>query len=302
MKNKVFIRTFSGIAFIIIVIGSFIFGALSFLLLFSLLTIVIEVEFYNIAKKMGVKPQMINGIFVSLVLFFMVALNALGIIGSQIMFLIMPLVFLIYIFEIFQKNKNAFTNITYTIIGIIYIALPFTFMNYVVFSPVSPVSGDTVVSFNHLFNENLHASLFTLGKKTISFDPSYMIAFLSLIWINDTFAYLVGLTLGRNPLVPYVSPRKTWEGFWGGAFFVIIAALACNHYFTFMNLTDWLVTAFIIIFFGTFGDLTESLLKRSVHIKDSGNILPGHGGMLDRFDSFLLAAPVYFAYILMIKK
>ncbi len=301
MNKKVFIRTFSGIAFIIIVLGSFVFGSLSFLILFSLLTVVIEIEFYNIAKKMGVKPQILNGVFISLVLFFMIALNALGIIGSQLLLLIMPLAFLIYIFEIFQKNKHAFTNVAYTLVGIVYVALPFALMNYVVFSPVSPVNDDTTISLNHLLNQNLQASLFTFGKKTISFEPVYMLAFFSLIWINDTFAYLVGLTLGRTPLVPYISPRKTWEGFWGGAFFVVIAAIVGSKYFTFMNLTDWLVTAFIIIFFGTFGDLTESLLKRSAHIKDSGNILPGHGGMLDRFDSFLLAAPVYFAYILMIK-
>lgn len=300
MNKKILIRSFSGIAFIIIIIGSLIFGSLSFLLLFSILTIVIEIEFFGIVKKMGVKPQVLNSIFISLSLFFMIALNALGVIGPQIMLLLLPLFFLIYIFEIFQKNKHAFTNIAYSVMGIFYVAVPFALMNYVVFSPLSPGVGDSQLSFSSL-NETISESIFTFGNKTIAFDSTYLIVFFSLLWIYDSFAYLVGLTLGRTPLVHYVSPRKTWEGFWGGTLAVILSALAGNHFFSFMSLTDWLVTAFIIIFFGTFGDLTESLLKRSAHIKDSGKILPGHGGMLDRFDSFLIAAPVYFAYILLIK-
>jgi len=300
MDKKILIRSFSGIAFIIIIIGSLVFGSLSFLVLFSILTIVIEIEFFGIVKKMGFKPQVLNAIFISLSLFFMVALNALGVIGPQMMLLLIPLFFLIYIFEIFQKNKHAFTNIAYSVMGIFYVAVPFALMNYVVFSPLSPQGESTQLAISY-FNETINNSIFTFGQKTISFDPTYLIAFFSLLWIYDSFAYLIGLTLGRTPLVHYVSPRKTWEGFWGGTLAVILAALAGNHFFSFMTLTDWLVTAFIIIFFGTFGDLTESLLKRSAHIKDSGKILPGHGGMLDRFDSFLIAAPVYFAYILLIK-
>ncbi len=300
MNNKVIIRSFSGIAFIIIILGALIFGSLSFLLLFSTLVIVIEIEFFSVIKKMGVKPQILNAIFISLALFFMVALNALGVIGPQIMLLLIPLFFLIYIFEIFQKNKHAFTNIAFSVMGIFYVAVPFSLMSYVVFSPLSLAGENTQLAISY-FNETLNNSIFTFGEKTISFDPTYLIAFFSLLWIYDSFAYLVGLTLGRTPLVPYVSPRKTWEGFWGGTLAVVLSAVAGNHFFSFMTLTDWLVTAFIIIFFGTFGDLVESLLKRSAHIKDSGKILPGHGGMLDRFDSFLLAAPVFFAYILMIK-
>ncbi len=300
MSNKILIRSFSGIAFIIIILGSLIFGSLSFLLLFSILIIVIEIEFFNVVKKMGIKPQILNTIFISLALFFMVALNALGVIGPQIMLLLLPLFFLIYIYEIFQKNRHAFTNIAYSIMGIFYIAVPFALMNYVVFSPLSPGGEDTQVAISY-FSETMNNSIFTFGHKTISFDPTYLIAFFSLLWIYDTFAYLVGFTLGRTPLVSYVSPRKTWEGFWGGTLAVFLSAFAGNHFFTFMTLTDWLVLAFIITFFGTFGDLIVSLFKRSAHIKDSGKILPGHGGMLDRFDSFLIAAPVFFAYILMIK-
>ncbi|MCD6366241.1 MAG: hypothetical protein J7L46_01735, partial [Bacteroidales bacterium] len=104
MNNKILIRSFSGIAFIIIILGSLIFGSLSFLLLSSILIIVIEIEFFSIVKKMGIKPQVLNTVFISLALFFMVALNALGVIGPQIMLLLLPLFFLIYIFEIFQKN------------------------------------------------------------------------------------------------------------------------------------------------------------------------------------------------------
>lgn len=300
MNKKILTRSFSGIAFIIIMIGALLFGTLSFLLLFSTLIITIEIEFFNIVKRMGAKPQILTTIFISISLFFMAAFNALGVIGPRIMLLLIPLFFLIYIYEIFQKNKRATTNIAYSIMGIFYIAVPFSLMNYIIFSPLLPYETYSQPAISYL-NETISNNIFTFGEKTISFNPEFLIAFLALLWIYDTFAYLVGFTLGRTPLVSYISPKKTWEGFWGGTLAAGVSALVGSHLFPFLTLIDWLVMAFIIIFFGTFGDLVESLLKRSAHIKDSGNILPGHGGMLDRFDSFLLAAPVFFAYILIIK-
>lgn len=124
-----------------------------------------------------------------------------------------------------------------------------------------------------------------------------LIALFATIWINDTGAYIIGVSFGKHRLFERVSPKKSWEGFFGGA----LAALAAGYVFSVfipdLTLVQWLLFSQIVVVFGTFGDLIESLLKRTIGTKDSGNILPGHGGFLDRFDSMLLAAPVIFIYL-----
>ncbi|MBD1262944.1 phosphatidate cytidylyltransferase [Maribacter polysiphoniae] len=116
-----------------------------------------------------------------------------------------------------------------------------------------------------------------------------------LIWVNDSFAYLVGSTLGRTKLFPAVSPKKTIEGTLGGLVFTLIAAYLLGRYETMINPIQWLILASVIVLFGTLGDLIESKFKRIAGVKDSGAIIPGHGGMLDRLDSMVFAAP--FAYL-----
>ena len=123
------------------------------------------------------------------------------------------------------------------------------------------------------------------------------------IWVNDTGAYLSGITLGRNgkhKLFPRISPKKSWEGSIGGALLTIASALVVNHFFAFMNVWQWMGMALVVVIFGTFGDLTESMIKRHLGMKDSGHILPGHGGFLDRLDSMLLAIPAVVIYLLAI--
>ena len=110
-------------------------------------------------------------------------------------------------------------------------------------------------------------------------------------------AYCVGCTIGKHRLFERISPKKSWEGSIGGAIFTIIAAVAVWHFYPIFDVWIWIGMAITIVIFGTYGDLAESLLKRELGVKDSGNILPGHGGFLDRFDSTLLAAPMAFAYI-----
>lgn len=120
-----------------------------------------------------------------------------------------------------------------------------------------------------------------------------------LIWINDSFAYLSGVLLGRHPLWPSVSPKKTWEGFAGGLVFTLIASLGWAHWFSPEKMLQWIIIALLLVVSGTLGDLYESWLKRKAGLKDSSHLIPGHGGILDRFDSLLFAAPAVFLLIIL---
>ena len=121
-----------------------------------------------------------------------------------------------------------------------------------------------------------------------------------MLWANDTGAYLVGMKLGRTKLFERHSPKKTWEGFIGGIAISAGAALLIGHYFTELPWNQWVSVAILISCFGTLGDLVESMFKRSINVKDSGGILPGHGGLLDRFDGLFMAAPIVYAYLYLI--
>ncbi|MBQ2289818.1 MAG: phosphatidate cytidylyltransferase, partial [Bacteroidaceae bacterium] len=117
------------------------------------------------------------------------------------------------------------------------------------------------------------------------------------IWCNDTGAFFVGCTIGKHKMFERVSPKKTWEGFIGGAVVAIIAGVVMSRFFDIMNIWQWAGMAAVVVMAGTLGDLVESSMKREMEIKDSSNILPGHGGMLDRFDSTLLAIPCVLIYL-----
>lgn len=122
-----------------------------------------------------------------------------------------------------------------------------------------------------------------------------------MLWASDTGAYLAGRTFGKTKLFERHSPKKTWEGSFGGLIISGLAAFILSRFFPGIETWQWLISSVIIVVFGTYGDLTESMLKRSYHIKDSGNIMPGHGGFLDRFDGLLLAAPLVYLFLLLSK-
>lgn len=159
-----------------------------------------------------------------------------------------------------------FTNIAYTLAGLVFVCLPFTFF---------------------------HALAYIKG----GFNFHYPLAFLLLLWANDTGAYLVGVKFGRTKLFERHSPKKTWEGFIGGILISAGVALIINYYFKDLLWNQWVSVAILISCFGTLGDLIESMFKRSINVKDSGGILPGHGGLLDRFDGLFVAAPVVYTYL-----
>ena len=125
-----------------------------------------------------------------------------------------------------------------------------------------------------------------------------MLAIFVFIWVNDTFAFLTGITLGKNKLLERISPKKTIEGFIGGIFFTVLAGVGFSFLFVEYNIYFWIGFALIVSLFATLGDLFESLIKRTYKVKDSGNLIPGHGGILDRIDSLLIVVPAIYVYLL----
>ncbi len=230
-------------------------------------------EFYGLLSKTGVQPQKILGIITGVVIFtanFLLAAKYTE--DNRIFLFAIPLLILIFIVELYRQKDQPFNNISFTLFGISYIALPFSLLNY--------------FAFNKLTN--------------FQFDPKIVLGFIFLIWLNDTGAYLSGMTLGKHKLFERISPKKTWEGSIGGALFTCLAAFVISLFFKELTTLQWIIMSPIVVLTGTFGDLAESLFKRSINIKDSGNILPGHGGILDRFDSLFLSIPAGYIYLQLI--
>ena len=181
--------------------------------------------------------------------------------------------------EVFRKHKNPFFNISYTLAGVIYIALPFTMLNYLV------VDIQELPAYN--------------------FNPWVLAGIIMTLWANDSWAYIWGSLFGKHKLFPSISPGKTWEGFIGGLIsawlwaYLMFWLIDTIDYFENKNIEwiDWIVISTILSVIGTLGDLVESKLKRSLNIKDSGNFLPGHGGILDRFDALIMSIPFVLVYL-----
>ena len=191
------------------------------------------------------------------------------IIISAILFF--PFIFLAFIYELFSKSERPFMNVAYIVLGMVYIGAPFALLDFIAFE----------------------------GDK---FYANTVLGLLLLSWANDTGAYLVGSKIGKTKLIPRISPNKTWEGSIGGVVITFLCAwLLCSILDDDLRLLDWFVLAGIVSVFGSIGDLIESMLKRTAGVKDSGRLMPGHGGLLDRFDAFIFLLPFAAAYILWIR-
>jgi phosphatidate cytidylyltransferase len=261
-------RAITGFFFIIVMLASLLLGQFVFSIYYLILTSLCLWEFYGLIKQTGLRPNTIIGLFNGAALFFVFALmaNHPDIKADKLLFLL-PITFsIIFIQELFKKAEAPFSNIAYTFLGIIFATIPFTFF---------------------------HGLAFIQG----SFNFHFPMAFLLMLWANDTGAYLVGSKFGRTKLFERHSPKKTWEGFIGGLLITAIAAYIISIYYVDIALAHWLWIGVLISCFGTTGDLIESMFKRSINVKDSGGILPGHGGLLDRFDGLLIAAPIVYAYL-----
>jgi phosphatidate cytidylyltransferase len=261
-------RAITGFFFVVVMLASFQFGLYPFGVFFLAVMVLCLREFYGLIKQSGFKPNTAAGLFNGFFIFTVFALidfNNSAII-HKLLFLLPVTISAVFILELFKKSMAPFSNIAFTLTGLVFVCLPFT-----LFHALAYIKGD--------------------------FNFHYPLAFLLLLWANDTGAYLVGIKFGRTKLFERHSPKKTWEGFIGGIVISAGAALIINYYFNDLLWNQWVSVAILISCFGTLGDLVESMFKRSINVKDSGGLLPGHGGLLDRFDGLLLAAPVVYTYL-----
>jgi len=276
MKNFI-IRTITGIIFVAAIVASFLKPE-AMVLLFSIVTGLTVWEFTGLVNaRDGVTVNRFICTVAGVYLFFAMTYYCCDLYGGQAksVVFIPYLVTIIYLLvaELYLKQPDPVSDWAYTMLSQMYVALPLALLNVLAF----PANTSGMVTFCTL----LPLSVFVF------------------LWVNDSGAYCVGSLIGRHKLFPRISPGKSWEGSIGGAVFVLAAAWAISHFLDdgMLTLPQWLGLGLVVVFFGTWGDLVESLLKRTLGIKDSGSILPGHGGMLDRFDSSLLAIPAAVVYL-----
>ncbi len=268
--RKLLTRTITGIVLVLVMLAALFVSEYSFAALFLLILVGASIEFSQFFAHSEVKPGKWSSAILSVLLFISFFLTARQVVGFEIL-AIFPLLFLaVMAAEMYRKKEKPIENIAITLFSILYIALPLALTNFLVFP-----------SF----------------QETITYTPRLLVALFVIIWVHDSGAYLVGVSIGRHRLFERISPKKSWEGAIGGTLTAILAAWFIAKYIPEISLLHWIIISVLVVVFSTFGDLTESMFKRYFGIKDSGNILPGHGGILDRFDSLLFAAPVLVAYL-----
>jgi len=281
--NNFWTRTLTGAVFTAVMISCIWWSLWSMASLFLVISVLGLWEFYSLLEQHNSSPQKITGIIICVALsayfLYLVSDNIFSTLLLSYMFwLFIPVSMLIFFIELFRNKQFPFQNIGYTFLGLLYVQIPFLFLSSLA------------------IKSNIDLKLFQ-GV----FTPYIILGFFFLIWANDTFAYLVGISIGKHRLFERHSPKKSWEGFIGGIICTQGIAYVLSIYFTELAPIHWFVVAFIVSVFGTMGDLVESMFKRSLGVKDSGNILPGHGGILDRFDGVLLSAPFVVTYLMLVR-
>lgn len=259
-------RAITGGLFVLVLVLCIVFGGIYFHLLFALIGIISLNEFYQLFNKSQIKPNLTIGLIGGTLIYFFSTWILISDIWDVYFKALLVLIFPILAFaELYRKKKTPFENIGVTFIGWVYIMLPLIILNHMMWS--EDTNGWT------------------------NFLP--VLSIFILVWTSDTFAYLFGRKLGKHKLFERISPNKSWEGFVGGAVFAGIAGLLIAYFYD-VDYKVYLILGLLVACFGTIGDLIESMLKRSLKVKDSGNILPGHGGILDRIDAVLFVIPIVY--------
>jgi len=268
--KKLITRTITGIVLVLVMLTAIIVSQYSFVLLFLVILTASISEFSNLYNHLEVRPNKFLAYLASISLFIVSFLIAKGILEPNCFFGLLPFFLIIMATELYRKKDKPVENIAVTILSVIYLAIPLSLINFLVFPEI------------------LGANAYT---------PKILIALFVLIWIYDSGAYLVGVSIGKNRLFERISPKKSWEGAIGGTLIAIIASYFISRFIPEIKPVHWIAISALTVVSSTFGDLTESMFKRYFGIKDSGNILPGHGGALDRFDSLFFAVPTVLAYL-----
>ena len=269
--SSFFRRTFTGIGIVGFSIGAVLLGPYSFFF-FCLLTCLLGLwEFYRLLQITNNRIRSVAGVLLSASLLLTVFLFTVLQQDWKILLLNVPLISFIFCTVLFIVSENPFQSLGIVFLGQVYITLPFVLLSVIGFVP-----------------------------DRAAFNQHIVLGYFFLLWSNDTGAYLSGSLLGRTPLAPVISPKKTWEGSAGGVLLTAATVYMLSKSFRDLLLTDWIVLGIIVIVMGTLGDLVKSVMKRSLRVKDSGTILPGHGGILDRFDSLIGSVPFVYSYLSLI--
>lgn len=279
MKNLT-VRTLSGAVLLLLVVGLILCGKIGFGVLLGLIMVGSVIEFVQLCRKKGYAP--LSGISLgsalaifglSLVVFLNYGLTVEEVIGKLVLGMLLFLLLIIptaFVCELWHNSPTPIANVATTFAGVFYVALP---MSLMLFIPLMLGNGE--------------------------WNPWTVLCYFTIIWINDIFAYLVGIAIGRRRICERISPKKSWEGFFGGVVAAIGAGVLCGYLLE-QSLLLWGGLAAVVAVTGVAGDFVESLFKRSAGVKDSGNIMPGHGGVLDRFDALIISAPYAFVYLFIV--
>ena len=264
--NNFWQRVFTGILFVLILAGAIYFHAFAYFMVFFLVVIGCAYELDGLLSASGKNNNFLATLSITVFIYVATFLVKSKISDASIYYLLIPLLSFFFVFELFKTKQQPFGGLSTSLLGALYIGAPFAFMHHLAF-----------------YSGGYHFEL--------------PLAVFVMVWINDTGAYLSGVTLGRHKFFERISPKKTWEGTIGGFAFTLIAAYVISLFWTDLTMVQWLVFGGVISVMAVLGDLLESMFKRSIGVKDSGSILPGHGGFLDRFDAVIFALPMAAFYI-----
>jgi len=260
-------RVFSALIGVMIIVSSLLIGEWTYFFVFFAIAVFSLWEFYRLVRLQNYLPVRLLGVFVGGLMFVFSFFIERQHLSANYYFALFPLASLSLVIKLYKKSdQNPFLNIAFFYLGITYVAIPFALMNIVVYS-------------SEVYSHEI------------------LMGLLFIIWASDTGAYFAGTFFGKRKLFLRISPKKSWEGFIGGALTAIAFAYLISRISTDLMLWEWIIVSIIVVVTGTYGDLVESLFKRSMLIKDSGTSIPGHGGFLDRFDSLILAVPFVVVFL-----
>jgi len=251
--------------------GAILAGKYFYGILFFAITLLSLHEFYRLYAGTPYPVPKISGMAAGSFIFILSFVHFSGLAEPGLFSLVIPLALFLFIAEIYGKKDNPFLSLSNLNFGLVYIAVPYSLSAFLVFPGAN----------NHQYTSGI------------------LLGLLTLIWLNDTGAYVFGILFGKHRLFERISPKKSWEGAIGGTIVTLGLGYCMNFFVPFLSRLDWVILSLLVSVFGVYGDLFESLLKRSAGIKDSGNLIPGHGGILDRMDSFLFIIPASVAYLML---
>ncbi|PBQ34341.1 hypothetical protein CNR22_22040 [Sphingobacteriaceae bacterium] len=267
-------RALTALVFVVVLLGCLLWNYYSFSIFFFVVSLMGLNEFYKLSVNLNSQPYRVTGFICSIVLYAsFIDFNYLNDYSNpfpdfRLLLILIP--FIIFTVALFSKRDKPIQNSLFTIAGLIYSVVPFALLHGIVISQ----EGEKVLPY---------------------FDPSILFGIILLIWSNDTFAYLGGSLFGKNKMIERISPGKTWEGTLFGFLMTIGSGYIVARFFIHGDTFMWLILGTVVPVMATIGDLVESMIKRQAGIKDTGNLMPGHGGILDRFDSLIFVAP--FVYV-----